>query len=181
MKVNYSNKIEKDTTNITQMSGNQISTNKPILKFAENDYCDVNTNISDKQIETELFKNKIMKKLDTSQSPRSPEEIRGWLNILIKTLQTLNGLQKNNLKPNGTKEQNNLYNTRIQQMKVAMEDQAKFIGSGLGIIQDPETGLYKLCINYSVYRVPVRDVEIVNEDVLTESGYETELVPKIVD
>ena len=68
-----------------------------------------------------------MGKLDTSKADLSPKEIKLYLGELIETVQTLNGVQKNNLKPNGTPEQNDIYGERIQEMKEMMNQCVEFV------------------------------------------------------
>ena len=117
-----------------------------------------------------------MSKLDISQS-KKPKKVKYYLNKLVEVAQELNGVQKNNLKPNGTPEQNKEYNLRIQERIAQMRDYANFIGAGLSVVQDSKTGLYKLCIDNKLYDIPERKVEIGTEN--TEDG--VELVPVIVD
>lgn len=132
---------------------------------------------SDAKIITENLKNEVMSKLDTSKSDLSVKTIEYYLNKLLSTVQTLNGAQKNKLTPQGTPEQNKIYNQRLQEIRCQMLDYAKFVGSGLDVVQDPKTGLYKLSINNELLDVPERKVEIVPEE--TFDGIE--LLPKIVD
>lgn len=132
---------------------------------------------SDAKIITENFKNEVMSKLDTSTSKRSVKSIEYYLNKLLSTVQTLNGVQKNKLTPQGTSEQNEIYNKRMKEIQVQMLDYAEFVGSGLSVVQDSKTGLYKLKINNELLYVPDRKVEIVPEETLDR----TELLPKIVD
>lgn len=119
---------------------------------------------------------KIMSKLDIPQS-KKPKNIKYYLGKLVETVQELNGVQKNKLKPNGTPEQNEMYNRRIQENIDQMRDFVKFIGCGLSVVQDSKTGLYKLNINNKLFDIPKRKVEIVN--VNTDDG--VELLPEIVD
>lgn len=81
------------------------------------------------------------------------------------------------LKPNGTPEENNIYNGRLQERIGRMNQYAVLVGSGLSVVQDSKTGLYKLCINDKLYDIPERKVKIVSED--TVDG--PELLPEIVD
>ena len=89
----------------------------------------------------------------------------------------MNGAQKAKLTPQGTPKQKEIYNQRMRERVSNMADYANFVGSGLELVQDSKTGLYKLKINNEVLDVPERKVAIVNED--TEDG--VELVPQIVD
>lgn len=147
-----------------------------ILKFAEHDYNKNEKELSDAKIQTEVFKNEIMSKLDITQS-KKPKNVKYYLGKLIDAAQELNGVQKNNLKPNGTQEQNKMYNSRIQERVAQMKGFAQMVGCGLSIVQDSKTGLYKLNINNKLFDIPERKVEIVNVD--TEDG--VELLPEIVD
>lgn len=167
-----SNEVSKMTT--TNQRTTQFST---ILEFAERGYDETKDDVSDAKIITENFKNEILSKLDTSKSTKALNAIKRRLGKLIQIAQELNGVQKNNLKPQGTPAQNNLYYIRLQDLKNNMKLNAEFIGSGLSVVQDSKTGLYKLCINNQLFDIPERKVEIVNEN--TEDGIE--LVPGIVD
>lgn len=145
------------------MFGNTGNTNAPA------------DDISDGKVKTEVFKCEIMSKLDTSKSNSSQKNIRYYLGQLIETAQTLNGAR--NLKPNGSTEQNKMYNLRMEEIKAQMKDYAEFVGSGLSVVQDTKSGLYKLSIDGKLYDIPERKVEITNVD--TEDGIE--LMPEIVD
>ncbi len=101
---------------------------------------------------------------------------------MIEVAQQLNGVQKNNLKPNGTPEQNKQYNLTIQERIAQMKSNVEYIGAGLSVVQDSKTGLYKLCIDNKLYDIPERKVEIGKEYV--EDGIiegNVFLVPVIVD
>ena len=132
---------------------------------------------SEAKIKTEAFKDEIISKLDTSKSENTPKTIRRRLGKLIENAQKLNGAQKNNLKPNGTPKQNELYIKNVQQMVKQMKHDADFVGCGLSVVQDSKTGLYKLCIDNKLYDIPERKVEMGTDN--TEDGLE--LVPVIVD
>jgi len=144
-----------------------------LLEFAERNYNSYQNEPSDAKIKTEVFKNEIMSKLSTSQSKKT----KYYLDKLVEAVQELNGVQKNNLKPNGTQEQNKMYNLRIQERVAQMKDFAEMVGCGLNIVQDSKTGLYKLCINNKLFDVPERKVEIVTVE--TDDG--PELLPEITD
>ena len=132
---------------------------------------------SDAKIMTENFKNEVMGKLKHSKARKSVGDVKYYLNKLVDEVQTFNGAKKNKLTPNGTPEQNAIYNRRLEEKANLITDYAKFVGCGLELVQDSKTGLYKIKINKEVLDVPERKVAIVNED--TEDG--VELVPQIVD
>lgn len=132
---------------------------------------------SDAKVMTENFKNEVMDKLDLSKAKKPVKTVKYYLNKLVEEVQTLNGAQKAKLTPQGTPKQKEIYNQRMQERVSNMADYANFVGSGLELVQDSKTGLYKLKINNEVLDVPERKVAIVNED--TEDG--VELVPQIVD
>lgn len=132
---------------------------------------------SDAKIMTENFKNEVIDKLDLSKAKKPVKTVKYYLNKLVEEVQTLNGAQKAKLTPQGTPKQKEIYNQRMQERVSNMADYANFVGSGLELVQDSKTGLYKLKINNEVLDVPERKVAIVNED--TEDG--VELVPQIVD
>ncbi len=148
---------------------------KPIFEFANHNY-DNNTNdISDAKLVTENFKNEIMQKLDMSRT--NPDMVKYYLNKLIKNAQILNGVRKNNLKPQGNSQQNELYNQRLKEYEIIMCDYAQIIGCGLSIEQDSKSGLYKLNINNKLFEIPSRNVAILPNH--TEDGIE--FIPEIVD
>lgn len=165
-----------NTEKIETMNG-QSGSPKPILEFAERSYGVYDNGPSDAKVKTEMFKDEIMSKLNTSGTKRSKETIKYYLDKLVDVIQTLNGVKVNNLKPQGNAQQNNLYNLRLQELLHSMQDSAEFVGSGLSVIQDPKTGLYKLSIDNKFIDVPERKVDIVK--VQTEDG--TELLPEIID
>ena len=132
---------------------------------------------SDAKIMTENFKNEVIDKLDLSKAKKPVKTVKYYLNKLVEEVQTLNGAQKAKLTPQGTPKQEEIYNQRMQERVSNMADYANFVGSGLELVQDSKTGLYKLKINNEVLDVPERKVAIVNED--TEDG--VELVPQIDD
>lgn len=132
---------------------------------------------SDAKVMTENFKDEIWSKLDLSKAKKPVKTVKYYLNKLVEEVQTLNGAQKAKLTPQGTPKQKEIYNQRMQERVSNMADYANFVGSGLELVQDSKTGLYKLKINNEVLDVPERKVAIVNED--TEDG--VELVPQIVD
>lgn len=132
---------------------------------------------SDAKVMTENFKDEIWSKLDLSKARKSAKTSKYYLNKIVEEIQTLNGAQKNKLTPNGTPEQNAIYNRRLEEKANLITNYAKFVGCGLELVQDSKTGLYKIKINKEVLDVPERKVAIVNED--TEGG--VELVPQIVD
>lgn len=132
---------------------------------------------SDAKVMTENFKDEVMDKLDLSKAKKPVKTVKYYLNKLVEEVQTLNGAQKAKLTPQGTPKQKEIYNQRMQERVSNMADYANFVGSGLELVQDSKTGLYKLKINNEVLDVPERKVAIVNED--TEDG--VELVPQIVD
>ena len=149
----------------------------PILQFAER-----NSGINDKEpseaeLKTRMFVDDIMNKLDTSKSKCPPAEIQELLKDLVKEAQQLNGVQKNNLKPQGTPKQNNTYERRLQQKKNLMNQYTEIIGSGLSVVQDSKTGLYKLCIDNKLYDIPERKVELG----ISDTDFGDEFVPEIVD
>ena len=133
--------------------------------------------VSDAKILTENFKNEIFSKLDITKSNKKPTNIKYYLGKLIEAAQTINGVQKNNLRPNGNAEQNKMFDKRIQEKISQMKGFSEYIGSDLNIVQDEKTGLYKLSIDGKLYDIPERKVEIINVD--TEDGIE--LMPEIVD
>ena len=160
-----------------EVSAQSNNSNEPILSFAENGNTEFQKNPSDAQINTGIFVEDIMKKLDTSKSKRTPEAIKYYLEKLINVVQILNGVQENKLEPNGNSEQNRIYEARINELKYQLNDYAGFVGSGLNVMQDSRTGLYKLTINDKLYDIPKRKVEILPEE--TVDGIE--LTPQIVD
>ncbi len=143
-----------------------------ILEFAERSYSS-DKEPSDAKVKTEMFKEEILSKLNTSQSKKT----KYYLDKLVEAVQELNGVQKNNLKPNGTQEQNKMYNLRIQERIAQMKDFSEMVGCGLSVVQDSKTGLYRLCINNKLFDVPERKVEIVTVE--TDDG--PELLPEITD
>ena len=132
---------------------------------------------SDAKIMTENFKNEIWSKLDLSKAKKPVKTVKYYLNKLVEEVQTLNGAQKAKLTPQGTPKQKEIYNQRMQERVSKMADYANFVGSGLELVQDSKTGLYKLKINNEVLDVPERKVEI--KPTNTEDGIE--LLPEIVD
>lgn len=132
---------------------------------------------SDAKVMTENFKNEVMDKLDLSKAKKPVKTVKYYLNKLVEEVQTLNGAQKAKLTPQGTPKQKEIYNQRMQERVSNMADYANFVGSGLELVQDSKTGLYKLKINNEVLDVPERKVEIKPTD--TEDGIE--LLPEIVD
>lgn len=157
-------------------SQNNLS-NEPILKFKENGNTELQKDISSAKLETEMFISKIMRRLDTSKMEDSPKNVRYYLGNLVRVAQILNGVQENNLKPNGNSEQNRVYDFRIKDLKNHLNDYVEFVGSGVSVMQDSRTGLYKLTINDKIYDIPKRKVEI--QEVNTEDMIE--LLPDIVD
>ena len=150
--------------------------NEPIFKFNNNDVTS-QQDISAGKLETEMFIQKLMRNLDKSKMQKTPKTVEYYLRKLIEVAQTLNGVQKNNLKPQGNSKQNEFYNLRIQEFKENLKDYADFIGSDLGVVQDSKTGLYKISINNRLYNIPERNVEIVQEETLDM----IELMPSIVE
>lgn len=132
---------------------------------------------SDAKVMTENFKNEVMDKLDLSKAKKPVKTVKYYLNKLVEEVQTLNGAQKAKLTPQGTPKQKEIYNQRMQERVSNMADYANFVGSGLELVQDSKTGLYKLKINNEVLDVPERKVEI--KPTNTEDGIE--LLPEIVD
>jgi len=163
---------------IQMATGERTEQFNPILQFADkNNYNGIGNNEpSEAKIKTEILKNSIMKRVDTSKSRLPRKDIERYLGLLIEIAQQLNGVQKNKLKPNGTPEQNEIYNARIQEMIGHMYGHAQEV-PGLSIVQNSKTGLYKLRINDMSFNIPERKVEIVN--VNTDDG--VELLPEIVD
>lgn len=133
---------------------------------------------SDAKVMTENFKDEIWSKLDLSKARKSAKTSKYYFNKLVEEVQTLNGAQKSRLTPNGTPEQNAMYNERLQERAASLSNYAGYVGCGLEIIQDSKTGLYKLKIKNEVFDVPERKVAIVNQDTDTNGQ---ELVPQIVD
>lgn len=177
-------RVDVVTTGVEQLANVESNTTKSSSFgiFKDNNGNSVwgnhnNDNDSDAKIITENFKNEIMSNLDTSKSNKSPQTIKYYLGKLVEVAQELNGVQKNNLKPNGTPKQNKIYNRRIEEMMVQMKDYAEYVGSGLSVIQDSKTDLYKFRIDNKIFDIPERKVEIVNQK--TEEGIE--LMPEIVD
>ena len=132
---------------------------------------------SDAKVMTENFKNEVMDKLDLSKAKKPVKTVKYYLNKLVEEVQTLNGAQKAKLTPQGTPKQKEIYNQRMKERVSNMADYANFVGSGLELVQDSKTGLYKLKINNAVLDVPERKVEI--KPTNTEDGIE--LLPEIVD
>lgn len=176
MYINGINEMQGVFKTTSTTAGQKTTQAEPLLKFNRSPE-NTDDNVSDAKIVTENFKNEIMGKLDTSKADLSPREIKFYLGELIETVQTLNGVQKNNLKPNGTPEQNDRYGERMQEMKVMMNQYVEFVGSGLNVVQDSKTGLYKLSIGDKLYDIPERKVEITTVE--TVDG--EELTPEIVD
>lgn len=177
------NQVHQNGINGIQMAtGERTTPYSAILQFADNaNNNGIKSEPSDAKIKTKVFKFEIMSKLDTSKSTRDPKAIRHYLDLLIETAQTLNGAHKNNLKPQGTAEQNKQYNLELQEIVCQMRDYAEFVGCGLSVVQDSK-GLYKLCIDNKLYDIPERKVEIGKKHV--EDGIirgNVVLVPVIVD
>ena len=169
---------------IQAVTGERAVQFSSILKFADesNNNGIGDNEPSDAKIITENFKNEIMSKLNTSKSKKTPKAIKYYLGKLIEAAQQLNGVQKNNLKPNGTPEQNKQYNLTLQEIVCQMRDYTEFVGCGLSVVQDSKTGLYKLCLDNKLYDIPERKVEIGKEEV--EDGIiegNILLAPVIVD
>ncbi len=172
------NGVPQNPIKQTGVKNEQNSTqSKIIIKFADHSSNNNNVEPSDGKIQTEMFKDEIMSMLDTSKSKMTPQNIKFYLGKLLETIQTLNGAKKNNLKPQGNTEQNKLYEVRLQEAVHQMENYAKFVGSGLSVVQDSKAGLYKLSINDKLLDVPERNVKIATIE--TEDGQE--LMPEIVD
>ena len=151
---------------------------EPIFNFTEDDNATSQIiNISQAKWDTEMFTNKIIRKLSSTTTESQRKKNEYYLRKLINNAQILNGVYENNLKPQGNNKQNEKFYTRIKELQNSMIDYAEFIDSGLSIIQDSKTGLYKLTINDKIYEIPKRKVEIQHEDI--EGGYE--LMPTIVD
>ena len=148
-----------------------------IFNFTENNNTDPVIKISQSKWETEMFTNRNLRKLCSSVSDDSCKNKEFYLRKLIEVVQILNGIQENNLKPNGNAEQNRFYNIRIKDFVDLLKDYKDFIGSGLRVMQDSKTGLYNFVINDRLYDVPKRKVEIQEEETLDR----IELMPKIVD
>ena len=148
-----------------------------IFNFTENNNTDPVIKISQSKWETEMFTNRILRKLCSSVSDDSCKNKEFYLRKLIEVVQILNGVQENNLKPNGNSEQNRVYDFRIKDLKNHLNDYVEFVGSGVSVMQDSRTGLYKLTINDKIYDIPKRKVEI--QEVNTEDMIE--LLPDIVD
>lgn len=148
-----------------------------IMQFENYESATSNTDVSDKKLETEMFKEKLLEQIDESRSDKSRDTIKYYLGKIISIIQKLNGVSKNNLKPQGTPEQNEMYNSRIKEQKTLINQYVSFIGAGLSIVQDDNTGLYKINIDNKIFNVPERNVEIRKE--YTEDGYE--LMLEIVD
>ena len=144
--------------------------NESIFNFVGNDNDFLQDDISQGKIKTEMFIEEIMNKLDSSKS--NDETTKYYLGKLINIVQKLNGVQENNLKPQGDSKQNSIYEQRIKELKYLLNDYVNFVGSGLNVMQDAK-GLYKLTINDKSYDVPSRKVEL--RQVETEDGVELEL------
>ena len=178
MTISSISNIQQAGTEVVQKTAGQGTAQfSPILQFAER-----NSGINDKEpteaeLKTRMFVDDIMNNLDTSKSKCPPAEIQELLKDLVKVAQQLNGVQKNNLKPQGTPKQNNKYESRLRQDKNRMNTYTELIGSGLSVVQDSKTGLYKLCIGNKLYDIPERKVELKTVD--TDFG--DEFVPEIVD
>lgn len=179
--VNGINKSSIEKVELTKEQGS--SQRNHILEFEERNYNSYGNEPSDAKIETEMFKEKILSMLDTSKSKRSRENVEYKLNELIKVMQELNGVQKNNLKPNGTKQQNEVYEGRIQERQWLMKEYVADFEGGLSLVQDSKTGLYKLCIGNKQYDIPEREVKIVtvNVEAIHPGDLSEELIPEIVD
>jgi len=177
MAINGLNGVNLETlTGVQKEEGQSTKTQlNHILSFAENYSNDDEP--SEAKIKTIFFKSMIMSKLNISESNLSRKNIEGYLGLLIKVAQKLNGVQKNNVKPNGTQEQNETYRVTISGMVEEMKTHANTIGCGLSIVQDSKTGLYKLCIENKLYDIPERNVEL--KTIHTDFG--DEFVPEIVD
>ena len=118
-----------------------------------------------------MFKNRILRKLNTGATEKQRKNNEYYLNKLIEVIQTLNGVQENNLKPQGNAKQNEFYNQRVKEMKLNINDYVEFIGSDLSVIQNSKTGLYNLVINDMLYEVPKRKVEIIEGERIFELEY----------
>ena len=178
MAISGINNVQQAGTEVVQKTAGQGTTQfNPILQFAERSSGLNDKEPSEAELKTKMFVDNIMNKLDTSKSKVSTEDIKDLLEDLVKVAQQLNGVQNNNLKPQGTPKQNNKYESGLRQYKNQMNSYTELIGSGLSIVQDSKTGLYKLCIDNKLYDIPERKVElkIIHPDL---GG---EFVPKIVD
>ena len=175
MKINSTNQTNLE--NVKTFTNQRETNFEPLFQYGNFDQDNNKKDISDAKIVTENFKDQIMGHLDTSKSTKSIDTVKYYLNKLVEIVQILNGIQKNNLKPQGNSEQNRIYNGRIQEMNHLMKDYVEFIGSGLSIVQDSKSGLYKLSVNNKQFDVPERNIEIITEQ--TIDG--TELMPAIVD
>lgn len=173
------NEVRQNGINCMQTpAGKRIVQNDSILNFIDKSIQDItNHEPSDAKIKTEILKNSIMKRVDTSKSRLPRKDIETYLGFLIELAQQLNGVQKNKLRPNGTPEQNELFYTRIQEMIGQMYQHAQEV-PGLSIVQNSRTGLYKLRINDVSFNIPERKVEI-KPTMITD--YRAELEPVIVD
>ena len=165
--------------------------NEPLLQF--NDY-NKELEVSDEKVlawaenrsaktpkeATEDFKKNVMKMLKFKDSTMA-KNTEYYLNKLVPLMQVLNGVKKNNLKPNGNLEQNNTFEARINEMKRLMNDYITYIksytNSNINLSEDSRSGQYKLSINNQLLEVPERNVKIVVNNLEDMP----ELVPEIVD
>lgn len=177
MTINKISEINQGNIEFKKAMTQEDTTLQPILQFAVSKDNGIENSVSDAKIITENFKSEILNKLETAGLKIPTDSAEYYLNKLIESIQVLNGVQKNNLIPQGNTVQNETYNKRINETISLMNDYVKIIDSGLGIIKDSKTGLYKLSINEKLYDVPERKVEMIKEQ--TEDGIE--LMPKIVD
>ena len=121
---------------------------------------------------TEEFKQNVMNKLNFSNSNRS--NVEHYLNKLITVMQELNGVRKNNLKPNEADLEK--FEAILKQKQMLLNDYVDFIDSNLSVVQDSRTGLLKISIDGELLDVPERKVKL---GVETEDGMEPE--PQIID
>ena len=175
-----------NATNLESLTGTQKTSGQNttqlinhILEFADIGTAGLGENEpSDAKIKTETFIDSIMRKLDTSKSELSLQNIKYNLRLLVENIQILNGIHKNNLKPNGNAKQNEHYYQRIHEMSDEIKNYLEDIGCGLNVVKNSTTGLYKLCINGQYFNIPDRKVEI---NTFIQPNAEDDLIPEIVD
>lgn len=182
MAINGICKVQQADVEAVQRTAGQSTTQfNPILQFAHHSSGINDNEPSEAKLKTEMFIDEIMSKLSIDNSKKNAQSnVNLMLHDLIETAQKLNGVQKNNLKPNGTSKQNEKFDSCVRQLMYLMNSYAESISrqaSSLSIVQDSKTGQYKLCVNNKLYDIPERKVELG----ISDTDFGKEFIPKIVD
>ena len=114
MKINGTNQTNLE--NVKTFTNQRETNFEPMFQYGNFDQDNNKKDISDAKIITENFKDQIMGHLDTSKSTKSIDTVKYYLNKLVEIVQILNGIQKNNLKPQGNSEQNRTYFINAQKI-----------------------------------------------------------------